>query len=542
MFGADPTGTVTEDYTAPNGSQAAYYVEAGLFGSRGWSAWVPQSELSRLDLAHSRSDAVRWGVSADSLTLCLAGGGRGGAGGLAGASRAYTGVGGSEGTGPTGADARAPAPPSYVYEPWMDVINEGEGEAAPNGGGFSGGARVKRDLQTIVEQSEKHGIPTGVLGVEGWHVVPGRESFFRDLRDQGYRLSAYWSPFIAEDHPTYETARELDILVKNPKGDPHPIVTNRANRSFVIDFTHPNADGFWAEQIWRSCDLGFEAFMHDFGEFVHDTMRFHDGTPPEAMHNEYPVLYHEAARNAVDAYAARNPDFEPFFYVRAGFSGVGSQPGVSASTPGVFPGDETTDWSEGSGLPSVVPTMLNLALSGSFSFTTDVGGYLDLYTPQTSAELFTRWSQLAALTPVSRIHNSTFSGSVYPWEFDDATLDGYRRYARLKMRLKPLVDEWSKRAARDGIVGPVRPLVLEENTDAARSIDDQWLLGNDLLVAPILTEGATERSVYLPKGSRWQQVRVAADGSFVDVGSPRRGGQRIRADGPYRDIPIFRRL
>jgi hypothetical protein len=123
------------DYTFPNGEQAAYFVQPSLHGSRGWTAWTPQTELSRLDLAASRDDAVRWAVAAPTLDLRLAGGG------LEESSATYT------------ADVgRAPAPPAWVYEPWVDVINEGEGEAAPNGGGFSGGQRVRDDLLAIVEQ------------------------------------------------------------------------------------------------------------------------------------------------------------------------------------------------------------------------------------------------------------------------------------------------------------------------------------------------------------------------------------------------------
>jgi alpha-glucosidase (family GH31 glycosyl hydrolase) len=143
------------DYTFPNGAQAAYLVQPSVHGSRGWTGWVAQTELSRVDLAASRPDVVRWGVASPRLTLSLAGGG------LERSAAAHT------------ADVgRAPAPPAWVYEPWVDVINEGEGEAAPNGGGFTGGARVRADLEDVVRRSRELGLPVGVLGVEGWQVVP----------------------------------------------------------------------------------------------------------------------------------------------------------------------------------------------------------------------------------------------------------------------------------------------------------------------------------------------------------------------------------
>jgi len=523
--GADPTGTTGPEFTFPNGAQAAYYVQSALFGSRGWAAWVGNSELSRVDLAASRGDAVRWGVASPRLRLSLAGGG------LESASRSFTAV-----------DGRAPAPPRYVYEPWIDVLNEGEGEAAPNGARFDGGPRVRRDVEEIVEMRRKLDLPIGVIGVEGWHKVPGKETFFPSLRRQGLRLAAYWNPFTAPGTPAYDEALAKGLFIKDATGSPYPIVTNRNNLSYVIDYSNPAAGPFWKAQLDRSNELGFEAFMHDFGEFVTEGMRFHNGDPPEVMHNAYPVYYHRAARAALTAYAREHPGFEPWYYVRSGYSGIGGGPGVADSTSGVFPGDETTDWARGSGLPSVVPGMLNLAMGGSYTHTTDVGGYLDLVAPRTTPELLVRWSQLAAFTPVSRIHNSTGKGSLFPWDLDPAGLDAYRRYAKAKVRLIGLVDRWSRRAARDGTIGPVRPLVLEDSSPAARSIRDQWLLGKDLLVAPVLVKGTRSRRVYLPRGADWERLVVAADGRLQGTGEVGRGGTTVNAAAPLADIPVYRRV
>ncbi len=246
VTGADPTGTTGAEYTFPNGAQAAYYVQAALHGSRGWAAWVGQSELSRIDLASSRRDAVRWGVASPQLTLFLAGGG------LERASQSYTASAG-----------RAPAPPKYAYEPWIDVINEGEGEAAPNGARFDGGPRVKADIEEVVKKSRELDLPIGVIGVEGWHKVPDGEHFFPALRKQGFHLSAYWNPFTAPNSEAYPEALAKGLFIKTPNGDPYPIVTNRNNVSFVIDYSHPAAAEFWKRQIDRSSRLGFEAFMHD---------------------------------------------------------------------------------------------------------------------------------------------------------------------------------------------------------------------------------------------------------------------------------------
>ncbi len=561
--GAGPLGPVADPvlgstYTFPNGAQAAYYDQAVLFGSRGWVAWVGQSTVGEVDLAASHTTTVVWGTASPRVQLLLAGGG------LQAASAAYTAIAG-----------RAPAPPTWAYQPWMDVINQqSEGDAAPDGSGFTGGAAVAARVRTVVEQCARHDIPLGVVGMEGWQAVPDVAGLAAELRGRGLHLSAYWNPFISPRSPVYAEAAAAGYLVRGPDGQPFLFLDTRFNETALVDFTNAHAAWWWRTQLDRSMALGFEGFMHDFGEQVSEPMVLADGQPPSAAHNAYPVLYHRAARVAVDAFAAQHPGFEPFFYVRSGYSAlaevlpaptppgttpgrpaaarqlpgrstgpdplaVAGTPGVTASTPGVFPGDETTDWSPSSGIASVVPCMLNLALGGCTAFTTDVGGYLDLYTPQTTAELFTRWSQLAAMTAISRIHNSTIHGSVYPWDFDAATLDTYRRYARAKVRLAPLVDTWARRAATTGAIGPVRPLVLVDGSSAARRVGDQWLLGDDLLVAPILVEGARARSVYLPRGARWERVVVGDDGAFVPTGDVADGGTSVTAPAPLTDIPLF---
>jgi len=508
--------TVGCDYTFPNGAQAAYLVQPSLHGSRGWTAWTSETALGRLDLAGSDDTTVRWGTATPRLTFSLA------AGGLVRSALAHT------------ADVgRSPAPPRWVYRPWVDVINEGEGEAAPNGGGFTGGARVKADLRAVVGRSRAARLPLGVLGVEGWQAVAGRKRFFARLRDRGYHLSAYWNPFHSPGNPGYDAAARRDLFIDGPDGSPYPFVNNRGAVTHAIDWTKPGARSFWRRQLDRSARLGFEGWMHDFGEFVTEGMRFADGTPPELMHNRYPVLLHDAARRAARRLARDRPGFRPFFYVRSGFDGA------QRSSGAVFPGDETTDWSQASGLPSVVPAMLNLALGGFPTFTTDVGGYFDFVAPRTTPQLLVRWGQLAALTPVMRVHSSTHHGSLYPHELSGPHLDAYRRYARLKVRLAGLVDRLARRAAAGHGIGPVRPVVLADPSPAARGVDDQWLLGPDLLVAPVLTRDASSRTVYLPRGDRWRRVRVTGTGRLMAAGASVAGGRRVRVPVTLRDIPLF---
>lgn len=597
----DDAALAEERTSFPNGAQAAYWVEAFVVGARGWAAWTSNMHFQRLDLAATDGEKLRWQlVDADEITLLFADGG------IEAASRKYTDYWG-----------RAPAPGLAAYLPWIDTLNQGEGEAAPNGQGFWGGQRARCEVESFIAKSADNQIPFGLIGVEGWQVIPpahpaclatptdaicsdasgfpdseqawqdevaagtsffntvadcpqADQTFLNYVADQGFEITGYWNffhtdPACAGDaaagctddtlsvplasQQAFYAGREGDLYVKDAQsGEDHEVTTNRGGISTIVDFTSDAVVDFWAGQLARMFELGIDIFMHDFGELTTDDMSFAEGENLTESHNLYAFNYQRAGRLALDRFAAANPDadFAPYMFSRAGMTGACS------FTPGVFPGDESTSWDAGHGLPSVVPAMLNLALSGCYAFTTDVGGYFDFTAPRTTEDLFIRWSQLAALTPVMRLHSSTFNGSVFPWTWADGdhadaaqfdTIDIFRRYARLKVNLIPLVDHWAQRAATDGTIGPVRPLILEDASPEAASVDYQWLLGDDILAAPVVAENATDQSIYFPAGGRWRQVVVTADGLLEGVAAVFDGGQTatIELNPSLSDIPVFLR-
>jgi alpha-glucosidase (family GH31 glycosyl hydrolase) len=136
------------------------------------------------------------------------------------------------------------------------------------------------------------------------------------------------------------------------------------------------------------------------------------------MHNRYLVLYLRATEQALAAYQRTHPDREPWFFNRAGYSGL---PGSAAYEGGNFPGDESTDWSPAAGLASLTPDMLNRAIGGAYGYATDIGGYADYTTPPTTKELFLRWAEWAALSPIFRLHGSGVAGTHTPWSYDTVT-------------------------------------------------------------------------------------------------------------------------
>ncbi|MBV8062050.1 MAG: hypothetical protein JOY51_00565 [Nevskia sp.] len=173
--------------------------------------------------------------------------------------------------------------------------------------------------------------------------------------------------------------------------------------------------------------------------------------------------------------------------------------------------------------------MLNRAVGGAYGYTTDIGGYEDLYTGPTSKELLLRWAEWAALSPFFRLHNSGSTGTQMPWDFDQETIDDYRMLSQLHQRAAPLILSLWQEAQSDGLP-PTRPLWLAyPNDPVAAQQDQEWLLGPDVLVAPVVTEGATTQQVYLPTGC-W---------TYQPDGSQRAGGATVTVAAPLGTLPYF---
>jgi len=194
----------------------------------------------------------------------------------------------------------------------------------------------------------------------------------------------------------------------------------------------------------------------------------------------------------------------------------------------VWGGDQLTEFNARDGLPTVPVLGITLGLSGMPYFGSDIGGYTSPPNHQfSSKELFFRWTTVGALSPIMRTHHGT--APLLEWNFqkDAETLAHYGRWARLHQKLFPYLAAAADEAAATGMP-MMRGLMLAfPDDDAVWAIKDEWLLGPSLLVAPVVTEGATARDVYLPSG-RW----IPLFG-----GAPVEG--MVHADAPLTEIPVF---
>lgn len=320
------------------------------------------------------------------------------------------------------------------------------------------------------------------------------ESMFERIDAMGFALCLWLTPYVnatnVQDAPgldahtsTFREAAEAGYLATNMSGDP-ALMDWWKGRGAPVDFTNPDAVDWWHAQLAKTQWTGVRAFKTDGGEgnFIPDDARFHDGTPAEAMRNRFGALYD----STMQAYIDEALGGDGVLLSRSGYTGTQQYPFDWA-------GDNRGDFSIEDGLPSVVLAGQNAAMSGIALWGHDIAGYAG---PPPTAEVFIRWTQVGAFSPLMQVHMTSNRG---PWDYGADMLDIFRRYARLRTTLFPYIYDAVHEAARTGMP-LIRPLALAfEGDDRAARQRDEYLFGPDLLVAPVLAS-ASHRTVYLPEG------------------------------------------
>jgi alpha-glucosidase (family GH31 glycosyl hydrolase) len=415
----------------------------------------------------------------------------------------------------TAAVGRQPAPAApWVFGPWY------QGPALQ---AFRDG-----DVPVSVSQTYLHYLPCG----DDPSIEPTRTAAAHAL---GYAITTYFNPMICTSYtPAFSDAAAAGALATTASGTPY-IYRYFTSRFFDVgqfDFSAPAGRRFYASLLQKAIDDGHDGWMEDFGEYTPLDVRTADGRDGGATHNRYPRDYHCAA------YAAtrRQPIVR---FQRSGWTGA------ARCAPVVWGGDPTTSW-DFDGLRSVVTSGLGMGLSGVSRWGSDIGGYFSLLGPQLTDELLIRWVQLGAVSGVMRTERDGSAIPAYtrPQVEDPDQIDNWRRYTKLRTQLYPYIAGADLEYEHSGL--PImRHLVLAyPDDDAAADRDDEFLFGPDLLVAPVLTPGATTREAYLPAGSWvdfWRAVQFSsADGAFVlrDANVLAGGGVQT-VPAPLEELPLF---
>ncbi|WP_052864144.1 alpha-xylosidase [Streptomyces niger] len=311
-------------------------------------------------------------------------------------------------------------------------------------------------------------------------VFPDPEGMLRRLKEEhGLKICVWINPYIAQKSPLFDEAARLGYLVRRPDGSVWQWDMWQAGMG-LVDFTHPGAREWYAGKLRGLLGQGVDCFKTDFGERIPTDVVWHDGSDPARMHNYYTHLYN---RTVFETLAAERGADEAVVFARSATAG-GQQ------FPVHWGGDcESTFGAMAESLRGG----LSLGLSGFGFWSHDIGGFEGTPSP----EVFKRWVQFGLLSSHSRLHGST--SYRVPWDYDAEAVAVTRDFTRLKHRLMPYLFHAARQAAEHGT--PVmRAMLLEFPDDpACHTLDRQYMLGDDLLVAPVLSaDGSVE--YYVPDG------------------------------------------
>jgi len=272
----------------------------------------------------------------------------------------------------------------------------------------------------------------------------------------------------------------------------------------VLDFTSEAACAWFAERILceEMLDIGIDGWMADFGEYLPTDVRLANGMDGMEAHNLWPVLWAQVNDRAL---AARGRQGDALFFMRAGFSGV------SAHCPLLWAGDQSVDFTRHDGIGTVITAALSSGLVGNAYSHSDCGGYTSLHGHVRSVELMQRWCEMAAFAPVMRSHEGNRPDDNLQYDSTPELLACFARWSRLHAHLAPYVRHLCDEAVATGLPAQ-RPLFLHYAEDASlRAVQDQFLYGADLLVAPVIEDGARRRSVILPGDQPWRHAWSGVD-------------------------------
>jgi alpha-glucosidase len=396
---------------------------------------------------------------------------------------------------------------------------------------------------------------------------PNPSQMIADLKKDGFYSIVIVNPAVKKDdnYFMYREGREQNFFVKRADGTEFNGSVWAGNSAF-IDFTNPNARAWYGAKYKIFLEQGVAGFWNDMNEpsvfpdekenpvpLMNSPFKTipldarHDGDgfvaprrivmpPPDRLSGKTKTPYYpkgvdgtharfhnvygmQMARATWENLSKLEPNKRPFVLSRAGFSGV-------QRYAAVWTGDNTASWEH---LQLSLPMLLNMSVSGIPFVGADVGGYSD----NPSGELFARWLQSAALTPLLRPHAEKGTVNKEPWEFGADFEKINRASIELRYQFLPYIYTLFRQQEENG--QPVlRPLWFAYPKDAKTYlIDDQYLVGGDMLVAPVVRQGQTKRNVYFPAGDDWRDWQT---------GALYKGGTAAEVDAPLEKLPLFVRV
>ena len=318
---------------------------------------------------------------------------------------------------------------------------------------------------------------------------PDPEGLLKKLHDRGLKVCVWINSYLGQKSPMFEEGAKNGYFIMNEDGTPWQWDKWQAGMA-IVDFTNPEATKWYQGYLKKLVAMGVDCFKTDFGERIPtEGVKYYDGSDPQLMHNYYTYLYNKAV---YDVLVETKGADQAILFARS--ATVGGQ-----QFPVHWGGDCSSNY------PSMAESLragLSFGMSGFGYWSHDIAGFEDQATP----DLYKRWTQFGLLSSHSRYHGST--AYKVPWLYGDEAVDVAREFTELKLQLKPYLLKMMQETHETGIP-MMRAMVLEFPDDpTCEDIDTQYMLGDDLLVAPIFREDGVAR-FYVPddgSGQPWTNI------------------------------------
>jgi len=370
----------------------------------------------------------------------------------------------------TALTGRAAMPPLWSFGFWQSRITY-----------FS-----EKEVRDVAAKLREHRIPADVIHLDtGWFETDWRTDYefstsrfadprkmIADLKDDGFHVSLWQLPYFVPKNKLFPEILEKGLFVRDAAG-------NLPYEDAVLDFSNPETVSWYQEKIAGLLRMGVGAIKVDFGEAAPLTGLYASGRTGFYEHNLYPLRYNEAVADITEKITGGS-----IIWARSTWAG-------SQRYPVHWGGDAANS---DTAMLSTLRGGLSLGLSGFTFWSHDIGGF----TARTPEELYGRWLPFGMLTSHTRSHGAP---PKEPWEYGEDFTDAFRRADELRYSLMPYIYAQAKDASERGLP-MVRALFVEYPDDAGSwLVEDEYLFGRDLLVAPLFETGTRGRDVYLPPGS-----------------------------------------
>jgi len=374
----------------------------------------------------------------------------------------------------TSLTGKSPMPPLWSFGLWMSRCTYDR----------------ESQVRDIAAKLRENKIPCDVLHLDtGWFETdwrcnyefsktrfPDPKKMLADLKDEGFRVSCWQLPYFVPKNTLFPELLENNLVVRDGKG-------NLPTEDAVLDFSNPKAVEWYQGKLANLLNLGVSAIKVDFGEAAPINGIWSNGRTGFYEHNLFPLRYNKAVADITKQVTGDN-----IIWARSAWAG-------SQRYPLHWGGDaESTD----QGMASELRGGLSFGLSGFSFWSHDVGGFTANTIATMNPDLFARWLAFGMLTSHSRCHGEV---PKEPWNYGTEFMDKFRTIDELKYQLMPYVYAQAKDSSLHGLP-MLRALFVEfPNDPGAWLVDDEYLYGASILVAPLMHADETSRAVYLPAGT-----------------------------------------